>query len=187
MMSARLHQIIIPVFLVTSFCAAGSDRGETLMLLPVETVDLTRYTGLWYEIARLPNPFQKQCKTHTTAFYSLRKDGKVDVINRCRRADGTYIEARGLAKIQDPATCAVLKVSFVRILGLSLFWGDYWIIGLDDAYQWAIVGEPSRKYGWVLGRNPVMEEETWETIETLLLRNGYDPSKFIKTSQIPVE
>jgi apolipoprotein D and lipocalin family protein len=182
MISTYVYRMIIPVLVFVSVCTAGSKKEQAFVLKPVTALDLARYKGLWYEIARLPFPYQKKCVGNTTAYYSLRDDGKINIINRCRKSDGTYAEARGIAKIEDPAGPAVLKVSFVRFLGLSLFWGDYWVIGLDKDYQWAIVGEPSRKYGWVLSRNPVIEDPTWKTIETVLIGQGYDPSQFVRTS-----
>lgn len=112
----------------------------------VDSVDLKKYVGVWYEIAKIPNRFQKNCACNTTATYLLRDDGKIDVINRCTRADGTINEAKGIARIVDTITNSKLEVSFVRVLGIQLFWGDYWIIGLETNYRYAVVGTPSRKY-----------------------------------------
>ena len=108
----------------------------------VDRVDLMRYAGLWYEVARIPNRFQKQCARNVTAEYVLREDGRIDVINRCLRDDGRVDEAKGLARIDDPASNARLKVSFFSILGWRPVWGDYWILGLGDAYEYAVVGSP---------------------------------------------
>lgn len=94
-------------------------------------VDLGRYTGLWYEIAKIPNRFQKQCVRGTTAEYTLRDDGKITVVNRCFKEDGSLDEAQGVAKIEDTQTNAKLKVSFVSFLGWRPFWGDYWVPGWD--------------------------------------------------------
>lgn len=152
-------------------------------LITVRKVDLNKYAGLWYEIARIPNRFQKQCLQNTTAQYSLREDGKIEVINRCLKESGEIDEIKGIAKIADTETNAKLKVSFVRFLGISLFWADYWIIDLSEDYQWAVVGTPSRKYGWILARQPELSQEVLEQINQSLREQGYDPTEFIKGQQ----
>ena len=122
-------------------------------LKTVSQVDLNKYVGLWYEIAKIPNKFQEQCAYGTTAEYKLEEDGNIQVINKCYTKDNEADIAEGLAKVVDKKSNSKLEVSFFSILGIRPFWGDYWIIGLDDNYQWAIVGSPNRKYGWVLRRN----------------------------------
>lgn len=144
----------------------------------VPSVDLERYVGRWYEIAKIPNRFQKQCARGTTAEYSLREDGRIDVLNGCFEEDGDRDEARGLAKVVDTESNAKLEVSFVNILGWRPFWGDYWVIGLDDDYRWAIVGTPDRKYGWVLARTPELDDDTMEKIFAIIERNGYRRDDF---------
>ena len=111
----------------------------------VDAVDLDRYVGLWHEIARIPNRFQKQCARGTTAEYTLRGDGRIRVVNRCVKGDGGTDEAEGVAKVVAGANNSKLKVSFVSFLGWRPFWGDYWVIGLDEDYQWAVIGTPDRK------------------------------------------
>jgi apolipoprotein D and lipocalin family protein len=157
-------------------------HGNSRQPAPVNSVDLSKYVGLWYEIAKIPNRFQDQCAGNTTAAYELREDGRIAVINRCVKKDGSTNEARGIAKVIDTQSNARLKVSFVEILGLSLFWGDYWIIGLDENYRYAIVGSPSRKYGWILSRAPKMSEETLDEVFAILRGQGYDPLKFELTA-----
>lgn len=149
----------------------------------VDRVDLTRYAGLWYEVARIPNRFQKQCARNVTAEYVLREDGRIDVINRCLRDDGRVDEAKGLARIDDPASNARLKVSFVSILGWRPVWGDYWILGLGDAYEYAVVGSPDRKYGWILARERTLDEERLKEIFALLRAQGYKPDRYQMTPQ----
>ena len=149
----------------------------------VSYVDLQQYIGKWYEIAKIPNRFQRNCATGTTAEYSLREDGRINVVNRCIKNDGKLIEAKGIARIVDTKSNAKLRVSFVRILGISLFWGDYWIIGLDDDYQYAIVGVPNYKYGWILSRTPHIPQQKLEELYTQLREQGYDPDKFVMTIQ----
>lgn len=159
--------------------AAPADTEAGSSVRPVATVDLTRYTGLWYEIAKIPNRFQKECVRETTAEYRLRADGQLTVINRCLKRDGSYDEARGVARVVDPVTKARLEVSFVSFLGWRPFWGDYWVLGLDSAYQWAIVGTPDRKYGWILARSKNLPEPTLAQIFALLTENGYDQRRFV--------
>ena len=94
------------------------------------------------------------------------------------------IQAKGIAKIIDTQSNARLKVSFVKVLGMSLFWVDYWILGLEENYQWVIVGEPSRKYGWILSRTRDFSNEHLEIVNDILRKQGYDPDRFVKTLQV---
>jgi apolipoprotein D and lipocalin family protein len=157
---------------------AAAPAGNQAPPRPVERVDLERYAGRWYEIARVPNWFQAGCARGTRATYTLGPDGRIEVVNRCLRADGSENEARGLARVVDPATNARLEVSFVRFLGKSFFWGDYWVLGLGDDYEYAIVGTPDRKFGWVLARTPTLEPDVRVAIDAALSAQGYDPNKF---------
>ena len=163
--------------------AMGSDADDTRPVTTVSNVDIERYVGLWYEIAKIPNRFQKQCVRGTTAEYALRKDGRITVVNRCYKKDGRLDEAKGVAEIVDTTTNAKLKVSFVSFLGWRPFWGDYWVIGLDDGYQWAIIGTSDRKYGWVLARTPALDEDTMEEIFAIIERNGYERNRFEMSPQ----
>ncbi len=147
----------------------------------VDSVDLQRYVGMWYEIARIPNRFQKSCAFGSTAEYFLREDGKIEVINRCYKKDGRENKINGIAQVVDTQSKAKLRVSFFSIFGWHLFWGDYWIIGLDKDYRWAIVGSPDRKYGWILCRVPTLSENEREKIFDLLQKRGYEPNQFLPT------
>lgn len=144
----------------------------------VERVDLGRYTGLWHEIAKIPNRFQRHCARGTTATYRLREDGRIEVINRCHEADGDLDEARGVARVVDPETNARLQVSFVSFLGWRPFWGDYWILGLDEDYRWVVVGTPDRKYGWILARETSLDAPSMDAVALVLERNGYSLDSF---------
>jgi len=144
----------------------------------VDGLDLQRYAGHWYEIARIPNRFQRECASNTTAEYTLRNDGRIEVTNRCRKENGKILQARGIARIASGGNPARLQVSFVSILGKQLFWGDYWVIGLGEDYQWAIVGHPQRKYGWILARQPSLDNATLARILSRLEEAGYDPQNF---------
>ena len=158
--------------------ASADEDAEANPVTPVANVDLTRYAGTWYEIAKIPNRFQEQCVRGTTAEYSLREDGRITVLNSCFKEDGGRDEAEGVAKIEDSVTNARLKVSFVSFLGWRPFWGDYWVIGLDADYGWAIVGTPDRKYGWILARTPTLDVGVLETVFAILEKNGYDREFF---------
>lgn len=144
----------------------------------VKYVDIKKYAGLWYEIAKIPNRFQKQCVKGTTAFYELKENGEIQVINSCYDKDNELDKTEGVARIVDNKSNAKLEVSFFSILGWRPIWGDYWIIGLGENYQWAIVGTPSRKYGWILSRTPKLDETTMNKIFEILKDQGYNPKDF---------
>lgn len=146
---------------------------------PVAAVDLERYLGLWHEIAKIPNRFQDDCARGTAAEYTRREDGRIDVRNRCVKADGSVNQADGVAEVVEGSGNARLRVSFVSFLGWRPFWGDYWILGLDPEYRWAAVGTPSRKYGWILARSPELDAATLDVIFAILERNGYARSAFV--------
>ena len=88
-----------------------------------------------------------------------------------------------LTPLEDYFLGLTIAASAVRLFGLSLFWGDYWIIGLDEDYSYAIVGTPDRKYGWILSRNPQISPETPNRINSILRDQGYDPEDFKMTPQ----
>ena len=162
-------------------CASSGDGADpSPPPRPVERVDLEQYTGLWHQVALVPNRFQSQCARETTARYSLRSDGKVDVVNRCVTEDGEIDEARGVARVVDPDSNAKLEVSFFSILGWRPVWGDYWILGLDEEYRWAVVGTPDREYGWVLSRTPTLLAADRDRIDGILVEQGYDPADFVE-------
>jgi apolipoprotein D and lipocalin family protein len=166
------------LLLALAGCAATTT--ERLGLPPLRTVarvDLERYAGTWYEIAAFPQRFQKGC-TASTATYALRADGEVDVVNRCRDGapDGPERTARGRARVVDRATNATLEVSFFRP-----FWGDYWVVDLGPAYEYAVVGHPGRDYLWILCRQPSMADQTFQEILGRLRGQGYDTSRLVRT------
>jgi apolipoprotein D and lipocalin family protein len=160
----------------------ASTTTERLHLPALETVphvDLARYLGTWYEIASFPQSFQRGC-TATTATYTLRDDGQLDVLNRCRLGspDGEEKTARGRARVVDRSTNAKLEVSFFRP-----FWGAYWIIDLAPDYSYAVVGHPGRDYLWILSRTPTMSDETYQRIVARLRAQGYETSRLVRTVQ----
>jgi apolipoprotein D and lipocalin family protein len=163
--------------------AWGSEADDELPVTPVREVNLERYVGVWYEIAKIPNRFQKHCVRGTTAEYTLREDGRISVVNQCFTKDGSLDDAKGIAKVIDTTSNAKLKVSFVSFLGWRPFWGDYWVIGIDKGYEWAIVGTPDRKYGWILARTPTLDETTMEEIFLVIEQNGYERDAFQMSPQ----
>jgi apolipoprotein D and lipocalin family protein len=172
----RLLNIIICLgLLVAVLCSCRSSaRVSTLEVVP--NVDLNRYIGTWYEIARYPNSFQPEDCVATTATYELREDGKISVLNTCRKgsSDGPEKTAKGKAWVVDPVTNARIKVQF--------FWpfsGDYWIIQLGEQYEYAVVGHPDRTYLWILSRTPQMKPEVYAHIIARLKQQGYDPTRLL--------
>jgi apolipoprotein D and lipocalin family protein len=152
-------------------------------LATVGEVELPRYAGRWYEIAKYPNVFQRQCVADTTATYGLRDDGRVSVVNRCRTQDGVD-EAEGIARRVDGRTDR-LKVSFLPAVlrWLPFGWGDYWIIELAPDYRYAVIGEPSREYLWILARTPTLSPQDRLAIEARLRTHGYDPARLVDSPQ----
>lgn len=163
--------------LLAAATLAIAARGSRHAPLPtVERVELPRYAGLWYEIARLPSRFQDKCASDTTARYSLRDDGRVTVVNTCVKADGSETRIEGVARVVDPATNAMLRVSF-----FWPFWGDYWVLQLDPEYRHALVGTPSRSYLWILSRTPRLDEDTVRQLLATAQELGFDTSRIIRT------
>jgi apolipoprotein D and lipocalin family protein len=139
----------------------------------VAFVDLDQYTGRWYEIARYPHFFERGC-TGVTADYSIRDDGRIQVINTCFESslDGPERLIEGSARVVDPITNAKLKVSF-----FGPFEGDYWIIDLAEDYSYAVVGAPNRRFLWILSRTPTMDDETYDGIIQRLQEIDYDTTR----------
>lgn len=170
--------IFLITFLTFTGLAAVALEGRKDALEVVQSVDLTRYVGRWYEISRLPNSFQKKCADMVTANYTMRADGKIEVINRCRKASGEYATVKGKAKIVDKKTNAKLKVTF-----FWPFYGDYWILDLGPNYEYAVVGEPGRKYLWILSRSPRMDEGLYQQLLQKMAAKGFNTEMMIRTSQ----
>ena len=152
----------------------------------VPTVDLERYAGLWYEVARLPNRFQKGCDCCVTATYTPREDGQLTVLNQCREEDGSSNAVEGEARLaRDDGPASKLKVRFAPAFFsfLGFVWGDYWVLDLDEDYSRALVGSPDRKYLWVLSREPSMDEERYTALLDEAGSMGFDVSRVRRTAQ----
>jgi apolipoprotein D and lipocalin family protein len=155
-------------------------NGRKMRLRTVDKVDLSRYLGSWYEIARIPNSFEDDCASDSMAHYALLKDGRIEVVNTCRTEDGKKKSVRGVAKVVDPVSKAKLKVRFGWIGS-----GDYWILVLNSFYEYAVVGEPSRKYLWILSRTPSMDRGTYRGLLDRIEELGYDSSQVVPSRQTP--
>lgn len=176
--------VIIPAILAVSVFAVKAQKVKN-DLPTVSKVDLKRYAGKWFEIARYPNKFQKKCVGNTMATYTIKSDGKLEVINECLQKDGTVDNAKGEAKIIDKTTNAKLEVRFAPSLlsFIPAVWGDYWIIDLDDNYQYSVVGDPKREYLWILSRTAEINDTTYQNILRRVEKLGFDPGKLVKTPQ----
>lgn len=148
-------------------------------LAVADHIDLKRYAGLWHEIARYPHRFENGCKK-VTAEYSLNNDGSIAVLNKCLKEGGQKSSATGQAKIVNGSNNAKLKVSF-----FWPFYGNYWILKIGPDYQYAIVGEPSRKYLWILSRTPALDQGLLQGLIKEISAMGYDPKMLIINDQNP--
>jgi apolipoprotein D and lipocalin family protein len=170
------------MFILLFFAAVFPAGAADLEVVP--SVDLTRYAGKWYEIARLPNRFQDECDGNVTANYTLRDDGRVSVVNECTKKDGGTSRAEGVARrANDDGPDSKLEVRFApRILSfLPWVWGDYWIIELAPDYSYAMVGGPDRDYLWILAREPRMEEPVLERLTQKAKDQGFETERLLRT------
>lgn len=167
----KIRWIVLAALIIP--CAMGADA-------PLETVahvDLDRYVGKWYELARYPNRFERECDRNVTAEYAKQSNG-IEVVNSCLKVDGKTKRSEGHAKVQDAATNAKLAVTF-----FWPFYGKYWVIDLGQNYEYAVVGEPSRKYLWILSRTNTISDAKYKEITQRLQAKGYDPNKLVRTKQ----
>jgi apolipoprotein D and lipocalin family protein len=151
----------------------------------VASLDVNRYLGTWYEVAKFPNRFQRQCVGDTSATYGLREDGRIRVVNRCRKADGSEDAVEGVARQVGGPASPKLEVCFAPafLSFLPVVWGDYWIVDLDESYTLSAVSEPSRKYLWILSRKRHVDPAVYGALLKRLAAQGFDTSKLVPTSQ----
>lgn len=176
----RIWTTRMAVVAAVALCLAGGCGALYPPLDVVAKVELDRYAGRWYEIARYPNSFERGC-VGVTADYTPRDDGRIDVVNTCFESslDGPSRDIRGSARVVDETTNAKLKVSF--------FWpfeGDYWIIDLAEDYSYAVVGSPDRQFLWILSRTPTMDDDLYEQILDTLPARGFDPDRLDLVPQL---
>jgi apolipoprotein D and lipocalin family protein len=170
--------------------------GATLALAPmvsgnasevkaVPAVNLDRYQGKWFELAAIPQFFQRKCVRDTFAEYTKLEGGEIRVENNCTGDDSSRIRAEGRARLYDSSETSKLTVTFLKLFGEYRYWagGDYWVIELDPNYQWAVVGHPTRRYGWVLSRTPTQPVAVLAEIVGRIKAQGYDACEFIVTPQ----
>ena len=170
-MALRTTLLLACLTLALAGCASSGDKPPPTTL----QVDLQRYQGTWYELARLPMFFQRNC-VRSEAHYALREDGRIDVDNRCQEHDGQWNEARGIAEPQQPGSTDKLWVRFdnwFSRLFPDLTRGDYWVLYLDDDYRVALVGNPDRQYLWLLSRTPQVSAKTREQLLSIARERGY--------------
>lgn len=172
-------------FVLVSFSAQAEMKSQDSDVKTVPFVDLQKYTGTWFELAAIPQSFQKKCVKNTTAEYSLEKStGFVVVKNSCTEKDGSRNVADGRARIDDNDSNAKLTVTFVKLIKwIFTFGGDYWIIGLDNDYRWVVIGHPTREYAWILSRTPKMSFQDWEKATAILKENNYDTCQLLTSIQ----
>lgn len=166
------------LFIIILMLAFSACQKEYAKLETAQNVNLNKYVGKWYEIASIPQRFQKGC-TCTTAEY-IKKDGYIEVINKCINEDenGELETAKGKAFLASDSSNSKLQVQF--------FWpfkGDYWIVELGDNYEYAAVGAPSREYLWILSRKPSLEKASYDVLLGKLANKGFPITELQKTDQ----
>lgn len=177
--------IVLSFTVILATLSSFAQSGDRAPLKAVASVDLNKYAGQWYEIAKYPNKFQKQCVGNTSAIYTLKGEGKIEVLNRCMKKDGTMNDAKGEAKVVDKTSNAKLEVRFAPgfLSFLPMVWGDYWVIDLARDYSYSVVGTPDRKYFWILSRQPEMSDSTCQDILRRAEQQGFVPAKVVRSPQ----
>lgn len=173
---------VVAILLTGAFAFIGADP---VPLRVVPELDYKRYAGTWYEIARLPNRFEKKCVSNVTANYTVRPDGRITVTNRCKQSDGSTSEATGVARRVDGKPTSVLQVRFAPafLSFISKVWGDYQVIELGPRYEYSVVGSPDRKYLWILARTPRLDSAIYQSLVERARAEGFDTSTLIRTPQ----
>ena len=160
-------------------------HAQTEPLQAVEKIELNKYLGTWHEVARKPLYFQRKCDSNVTANYSLNKNGNIKVDNSCYTKDGKFKQTIGEAFVQNAPSNSKLKVSFLPkiIRWLPVGRGDYWVLKIDENYETVLVGEPDKKYMWILSRSQHPQPEVVQEYLNYAESIGYDLSDVIKTKQ----
>ena len=162
-------------------CLVAAAQAQPTPLSALPSLDVPAYMGTWYQVAWFPNRFQKQCVSDTATSYRLLEDGQVEVVNRCRLADGQFDDIRGVARPSasalrgDRLEPAQLEVSFLpAALRWLPIWGSYWVIQIADDGRYAVVSEKEREYLWVLSRKPALLPADETAIRSRLVQQGFD-------------
>ena len=181
----EMKTLIVAAILVLSgtFAHAADNPSPVPPLTTISALDVPRYMGTWYEIAKFPAWFQKKCVADTRAEYSLLPGGKVQVINLCRQESGEMKEAVGSARQIGEKTSSRLEVRFAPawLSFIPAVWGDYWVIDLDPQYQLVAVSEPKREYLWILSRTTKVDSAAYDALLGRLTRKGFDLQLLEKT------
>ena len=179
-----LISILVLLLICIGPTQALAQQGEQ-NVKTIASLDVPRYLGTWYEIAKFPNWFQKKCVSNTKAVYTAKSDGNLRVLNSCKTASGETSEAEGLARQIGAKDSPKLEVRFAPewLSFLPLVWGDYWVIDLDPQYQVAAVSDPRREYLWVLSRTPQLDPKVYADLLQRLKQQQFDTQKLELTTQ----
>lgn len=152
--------------------------------LAVAPIDLARYAGLWYEVARLPTKHENHCASDVHALYELLPDGGMRVVNRCLRGDGEVQEVEGVARVADELSPGRLEVCFAPrwLHWWPGAWGDYWVLDVDADYATALVGTPDRDELWVLSRTQGIDEDQYAAFVERARQEGFPVERLIRTA-----
>ena len=182
-----MNKIYSTFFGACIFLATFSTYSETsdVAVKTIPSLDVSRYLGTWYEIAKYPNWFQKKCVSNTKAVYSARSDGTLKVLNSCKTAEGEISEAEGTARQIGAKDSPKLEVRFAPawLSFIPLVWGDYWVIDLDPQYQVAVVSDPRRDYLWILSRTPQLDKKVYDETLQRIRDQHFDVRKLELTVQ----
>lgn len=175
-----MSRVLRGIFLLTGLAASPAWAEVTT----VPNVDLQRYLGKWYEVASIPQRFQSKCTGNATAEYSSAEGSLIKVLNSCDTADGGRMAAEGRGKVVDPQSNSKLKVTFVKIIDwIFAFGGDYWIVDLAPDYSYALVGDPSAKFAWILSRTQAPALDLYRKAEGKFRAEGYDTCLILTSVQ----
>lgn len=182
----RIRTVLLATaFLLTPVLGVTAQEADMAPLQTVARVDVERYMGRWYEIAKFPNRFQRQCVSDGVAEYSLIGNGRVEVGNRCRLQNGELDSVTGVARQVGATDSPKFEVRFAPswLSFLSAVWGDYWIVDLDADYSLAAVSEPKREYLWILSRTPTVNPQAYQALLSRLRSQGLDITRLESTRQ----